>query len=111
MQKRFFKAYATTESNDGPRVPIDAERIVFVLGEDDQGRPLEISIRLRDPGNAPPALSISAIIEPTPNPLPGEYVPNLVMKKWNTYNTGAVSVWHQDIRELGAEDRSFKWRR
>lgn len=42
METKFFRAYATTTSNNGPRVPIDAERIVIVLGKDEKGRPLEI---------------------------------------------------------------------
>src|SRR5262249_511979 len=47
-----FRAYLTTELVDGPRVPISAERIVVVLGDDELGHPLELSIVLNKPRDA-----------------------------------------------------------
>jgi hypothetical protein len=42
-----FEAFVTTAQNDGPRTPIQGERIVVVLGRDEGGTPLEVSIYLR----------------------------------------------------------------
>jgi hypothetical protein len=110
MGKVWFKAFATTESNDGPRVPIDAERIVFVLGEDDEGRRLEISVVLRDHGKTPPELGVWAIVEPTPDPFPGNYAPNLVVRRGPSTNVCHLSIWHQE-REANPKDWPFNWRR
>lgn len=40
-------AFITTDRVNGERIPIDGEPIVIVLGRDEQGRPLELSISLR----------------------------------------------------------------
>ena len=95
VDKQSFKAFATTERNDGPRIPIDAERIVVVLGEDGDARTLEVSIRLRDFGKVPPKLLIYAIVEPTPNPLPGPYRPRLEVTHDGSPNCATLSVQHE----------------
>jgi hypothetical protein len=100
VKTRFFKAYATTELNDGPRTLIDAERIVIVLGEDCEGRPLEISIRLADYAKSPPEVQVFAIVEPTPKPLPGTYMPHLVIEKGPIANGGHISVWHENFSDI-----------
>ncbi len=90
-----FMAFATTNENDGKRTPIHAERIVVVLGKDDEGRPLEISIYLEPPKDQPEALSVCAIEEPWPRQLglPWTHSPELIIDKpTTTWNTCRLSV-------------------
>lgn len=56
---KLFKAFAT-DMHGFNRTPIDAEAIVIVLGEDDQGRSLELSISLQNSEAHPGKLFMSA---------------------------------------------------
>ena len=65
----FYPAFVTSSANDGPRIPISGERIVVVLGKDEEtGLPLELSISLSR--NAEQRLFVYAIREPSPELFP-----------------------------------------
>jgi hypothetical protein len=89
---RFYSAFLTTEGNDGPRVPISAERIVIVLGEDaETGLPLELSIPLEKLDGQ--RISICAIKEPTPPVFePGLLFPDLIVEEAPAINVRSVTV-------------------
>jgi hypothetical protein len=59
-----YPAYLTTEAVDGPRVPISGERIVVVLGRDELGHALEVSIPLTKRKGDLGKLAVYAIREP-----------------------------------------------
>jgi hypothetical protein len=92
MAKKWFKAFATGMENNSARVPIDAERIVVVLGDDADGRPLEISISLEQSNKMPNELIVYAIEERW-LPTPTRHVAELIMHKCPTTNgSGFLSV-------------------
>jgi hypothetical protein len=108
-----FAAFATTSLNDGPRIPIDAERIVVVLGKDDEGRPLEISIYLEPLGRDAPknALPVCAIQEPPPDIQSfWTHSPELIIESGKTWNTCRLSVRYRQ-HEDPDPDQPFQWRR
>jgi hypothetical protein len=89
----YCPAFLTTMQIGGPRVPISAERIVVVLGEDDKtGLPLELSICLRRSPSG--SISICAFREPLPDsPWRDERsFPSLIVEKGPVGNERFVSV-------------------
>lgn len=88
----YCPAFLTTEHVGGPRIPISAERIVVVLGEDDKtGLPLELSICLRRNGDG--SISIYAIREPSSDGTWRDgHLPSLIVEKVPAVNVRCVSV-------------------
>jgi len=84
-----YAAFLTTEGADGPRVPVGtAERIVVVLGQDDDsGFPLELSICLRRDDDQ--SVFIYAIKEPT---LPLTHFPDLIVEEVSAHNVRRITV-------------------
>lgn len=59
-----YPTYITTGRVEGLRTRIFGERIVVVLGEDEEGGPLELSISLEKREGRVGSISISSIVEP-----------------------------------------------
>jgi hypothetical protein len=76
----YYPVFLTTERIDGPRVAVETERIVIVLGEDEKtGLPLELSVQLRRIGNG--GIALCAFREPLPEGPWREPWPRLVVEK------------------------------
>lgn len=61
-----YPAYTTTQRVGEPRTPINAERIVVDLGEDEFGNKLELSIDLVKRSKEPLGVWASALVEHLP---------------------------------------------
>jgi hypothetical protein len=95
---RRLDAYLTTEMADGPRTPVSAERIVVCLGQDDAGRPLELSIVLKDPAE-PGVITLYSINEPILDQLRLGWIPVTTVKSIAT-NVFQVAIRYESINEL-----------
>jgi hypothetical protein len=93
-----FEAYLTTAQNGGPRVPLSGERIVVVLGQDEAGRPLEVSIYLR-PWPGSPADLVVAAIDEGKKLNTREFRPRLVVKPSQGPNLISLAVEHKYVPE------------
>jgi hypothetical protein len=61
-----YQAFVTTDLVNGERIPINGERIVIVLGEDEEGRPLELSFSLIKAKGKEGRLAVYSIPEHVP---------------------------------------------
>lgn len=96
-KKRRFEAFATTAMNDGPRTPIEAERIVISLGKDSAGRPLELSISLDPSNRRPGALTCFSTIESFSEDQADAF-PIPVVEKGRAMNVFYVSIKCRPLR-------------
>jgi hypothetical protein len=89
-----YEAYLTTERVDGPRTPIAAERIVIVLGRDEDGRLLELSIVLKKPAR-PGKLTFYSINEPLFDDSRRGFFPRPVVEPCPAVNVFQVSIRYE----------------
>jgi len=87
-----FQAYLTSQSVGSARIPITAERIVVVLGKDERGHALEISIDLTRPASDPLSLSVYAIREPLQNTEAWTHWPRLLVTRVPAVNVAQLRV-------------------
>jgi hypothetical protein len=92
-----FAVYLTTAQNGGPRIPLNGERIVVVLGQDEEGRPLEVSIYLQPWPDSPAELVIAAINEGAKLTQPREFWPRLVVKPSQGSNLISLAVEYKYV--------------
>ena len=91
-------AYVTTSLVGGPRERIDGERIVVVLGEDDDGNPLELSLNLMHQSNLPMPSGttlVTALLEPLPASNP-KAIPTLTAKQ-GAMNTVQLTIEYKKL--------------
>lgn len=89
-----YEAYLTAEATDSERVPITGERIVIVLGQDEAGRPLELSIDLKKRPHHPSKIAIYSINEPIHMPVPRS-VPVPIIESSGCVNVFQISIKHE----------------
>ena len=98
MERQWFKAYATGLLVNSPRTPIDAERIVIVLGTEGIGRPVEISISLEKSAKRPDELVVYASADLWFAEVPPK-IGELIMHKYpTTPSTGTLAVRYWSTR-------------
>jgi hypothetical protein len=96
---KYYPAFITTELIEQERVAISGERIVVVLGTDEKtGLPLELSICLRNHGDA--GVSIYAIKEPVLAP-PLTAFPELIVEEVPAVNVRRIYVRYGKSRKKG----------
>lgn len=91
-------AYVTTSHVGGTRERIQGERIIVVLGEDDDGNQLELSIDLMHQSNQPMpqgVVSVAALLEPLPTSRP-KAVPTLTAKQ-GAANTVQLKIQYKKL--------------
>jgi hypothetical protein len=89
-----YQAYLTTEATDQQRIPITSERIVIVLGDDDAGRPVELSIDLKKRPDRPGKIAIYAIYEPV-DERRIRLIPIPVIEPCQCVNMFQISIKHE----------------
>lgn len=92
-----FEAFVTTAQNGGPRTPIQGERIVVVLGRDEGGRPLEVSIYLQPWPGSPTDLVVAAFEEKTQLDAPPAHLPRLIVEPSQGPNLISLRVEYRPI--------------
>jgi hypothetical protein len=93
-----LEAYLTSRLVGSPRIPISAERLVVVLGKDELGHPLEISIDLTRSREDPQRLFVYAIRETLGNLEEWTHWPTLVVRDTGAINTGQLEVVFEDAK-------------
>ncbi len=96
-----FEAYLTTAQNGGPRARLDGERIVVVLGRDERGRNLEVSIYLQPWPDSPEELVVAAIDEGAKPGASREFWPRLVVIPSQGSNLLSLRVEYQHVPPPG----------
>jgi hypothetical protein len=92
-----FEAYLTTAQYGGPRTRLDGERIVVVLGSDEGGRPLEVSIYLQSWPGSPEELVVAAIDEGAKPGASREFWPRLLVVPSQGPNLLSLRVEYKHI--------------
>lgn len=102
--EELYAAYLTTDMSDGLRTPIAGERIVIVLGKDQAGRPLELSVLLKKSAQ-PGRLTFYSINEPISDASTRGGFPRPVVEACPVVNVFQVSIQYEpiDSDEAGAE--------
>jgi hypothetical protein len=102
-----YEAYLTTERVGGTRTPIAAERIVIVLGQDEGGRPLELSIVLKKSAH-PGRLTVYSINEPLLDDSRRGLFPVPVVESCPAVNVFQVSIRYEPTHpgEAGAVEEA-----
>jgi hypothetical protein len=90
-----YPAYLTTEATDEERIPISGERIVIVLGEDDAGRPIELSIVLKKNQCRPGRIAMYAIYEQAMDERRFRLIPIPVIEPCRCVNVFQISIKHE----------------
>ena len=88
----YYSAYITAEPVDSPRVPILGERIIIELGDDDDGRPMELSIVLRKPKDHSGKIAMYSIVEPLSNVVAGQRPRQLTIEQCAAVNMIRISL-------------------
>jgi hypothetical protein len=97
-----FEAFVTTAENGGPRVPVEGERLVIVMGRDAAGRPLELSLYLQPWPDRPSQVVVAAVDEASAPSQGRDYWPRLVVHPSQGPNLISLSVAWDHIPMGGA---------
>jgi hypothetical protein len=97
-----FQAYLTSQLSGSARIPIAAERIVVVLGKDERGHPLEISIDLTRPASDPLSLRVNAIREPLQNTETWTHWPRLHVTRVPAVNVARLRVLFEEMGPINS---------
>jgi hypothetical protein len=92
-----YRAYLATKCAGSPRIPIEADRVVVVLGEDELGQALEISIDLTRPTSNASHLVVYAIREPVENVATWTRWPRLIVSRVPAVNVAQVEVVFEHV--------------
>jgi hypothetical protein len=95
-----YQAYLTSKLVGSPRIPISAERLVVVLGKDEHGHPLEVSIDLTRSPDDPPQLFVYAIRETLGNIEASTHWPRLVSRDTGAVNSAQLQIVFEDAQAL-----------
>ena len=88
-----YPAFTTTGLIDQPRVPISGERIVIVVGTDEEsGLPIEVSISLEKRPDK--SIVVYSIREPLSRPF-DQFGPELTVQKAPAVNVGVIRAGYR----------------